>query len=517
MKTQIVSTSLILVPVAFSCVGCSQAVPGGHDDRADASATPAETQATQRSALGRTGANDPFDITFFVMADSHADPVPEDDLLSQARAINAVARSGVWPASIGGTPTNFVGGRMAPPLGVVILGDLTGWGTAPTEIPMFRSYFEQGNSPNGIHYPAYLGLGNHDIDTADRDQGTANAYRAAYWQYIDSRHAGAQAPVPVTNFDPASHNYSWDWAGVHLIMTHRFAGDTEYGLPSSLEWLAGDLRTYASDGRPVITFHHYGMDGFGTNGQWWTAFDRANYRGLLTGYHVAAIMTGHTHYAFGYSWEGLNVMQVNNAKAEINKGNNDGNGSFAIVRITNHQLDIVTCRWTDDQGGYELIAPFYSGPSDTGPAQPSTLAGFYTVVNQNSGQCLDDAGWGTTPGTPVIQWDCGDQQSNQEWQLIPTDSGYYQIVNRFSSFVLDVSGGPGATDNWVKVLQWTYWGGANQQWRPESLGGNQYRFIARHSGRCLDVPGASRDHGVQLQQYDCNGTGAQSFSLVPQP
>jgi cytolysin (calcineurin-like family phosphatase) len=508
------TTFLLVLSGAVACVGCSRAAASGAKGNAHQAAAPATRSAR---ALAPAAASAPFDISFIVMADSHADPVPEDDLLAQVRAINAVAQSGVWPAAIGGTPTNFVGGHMARPLGVVILGDLTGWGTAPTEIPMFRSYFEQGNSPNSINYPAYVGLGNHDVDTADRDQATATAYRATYWQYIDSRYAGPAAPVPVTSFDAASHNYSWDWGGVHLVMTHRFPGDTEYGLASSLDWLGNDLQAHAADGRPVFLFHHYGMDGFGTNGQWWTAFDRANYRARLSGYHVASVMTGHTHYAFDYAWQGLNVMQVNNAKAEINTGNNDGNGSFAIVRVTNDRVDMVTVRWTNDQGGYELIAPFYSGPADPGPASTTSLAGYYNIVNLNSGLCLDDAGWGTTAGTPVIQWDCGNQQSNQQWQVLPVGGGYYQIVNRLSTFAVDVSGGPSATDNQVKVLQWPYGGGANQQWRLESLGGANYRLIARHSGRCLDVPGASTTHGVQLQQYDCNGTGAQTFSLVPQP
>lgn len=316
-----------------------------------------------------------FDITFYVMADSHADPTPDnpDDLYAQAQAINAVAQTGVWPASIDGAATNFLGGQIGAPLGVVICGDLTGWGTAPTEIPNFQTYFEKGTTSYSINYPAYVGLGNHDIDTADRDEATADAYRATYWQYIASRYQGPQAPIPVTSFDPASEDYSWDWGGVHLIMTHRFAGDSEYGHPSGLPWLATDLKQYASDGRPVFVFHHYGMDAFGTDGQWWTPDDRLAYRTLLTGYHVTADIVGHTHAAFSYAWDGLNVQQINNAKAEIDSGNNDGNGSFAIVRVTEKQFDMVTCRWTDHSGGYELIGPYYSGPSDPGPVPPTTL------------------------------------------------------------------------------------------------------------------------------------------------
>jgi hypothetical protein len=65
-----------------------------------------------------------------------------------------------------------------------------------------------------------------------------------------------------------------------------------------------------------------------------------------------------------YEWEGLRVFQSNNAKAEIGTGNTDGKGAFAIVRITEDRLDVVTCRWIDDAGHYELIAPYYAGSAN---------------------------------------------------------------------------------------------------------------------------------------------------------
>jgi cytolysin (calcineurin-like family phosphatase) len=328
----------------------------------------AGASAGQSGGAGGMSGKTPLDVTFFVVADTHADPVPSDDLLATARAVNAVAQSGTWPTQISGQDTHFKGGPIGKPRGVAFVGDLTGWGTAPTEIPTFRHYFEAGNSPDSISFPAYLGLGNHDVDTADRTADLATQYRNLEWAYIDSRHLGPTAPVPVTSFDPASHNYSFDFAGVHLIQTHRFAGDVEYGLASSLSWLASDLKKYASDGRPVFVLHHYGMDAFGTgtNPVWWTDNDRAAYRNTLKGYHVSAVIVGHTHAAFNYSWQGLRVFQVNNAKAENGTGNNDGNGSFAIVRVTKEQVDVVTCRWLDDTGRYELIGPYFSGPTDVG-------------------------------------------------------------------------------------------------------------------------------------------------------
>ena len=100
----------------------------------------------------------------------------------------------------------------------------------------------------------------------------------------------------------------------------------------------------------------------------------------------------------------------------------------------------------------------------------------------------------------------------------PTSGGYYQVVNRHaSSLVWDVNGGTGATGDGVQVHLWSYVGGTNQQWRPESLGGGYFRFVARHSAKCLDVRDVSTADGAWLQQWTCTGGVAQSFRLVVQP
>jgi len=44
--------------------------------------------------------------------------------------------------------------------------------------------------------------------------------------------------------------------------------------------------------------------------------------------------------------------------------------------------------------------------------------GYYYIQNRNSGKVLDDTGWSTSNGTTMEQWDPGNGQSNQEWQLI---------------------------------------------------------------------------------------------------
>jgi len=141
---------------------------------------------------------------------------------------------------------------------------------------------------------------------------------------------------------------------------------------------------------------------------------------------------------------------------------------------------------------------------------------WYNIVNQNSGSCVDATGQGTANGTTVQQWACGSQQNNQEWQFQSQGNGNYSIVNRNApSEVWDVTNMGTADGSLIQL--WSYGGGSNQQWTPVSLGNGYFKLVGVGSGRCLDIPAASTANGVQLQIYDCNGTGAQAFKLVAQP
>jgi hypothetical protein len=204
----------------------------------------------------------------------------------------------------------------------------------------------------------------------------------------------------------------------------------------------------------------------------------------------------------GIYYNGIPTIQ---AKTDLAKQRGGGVMFWEIAGDTTSQstslLSAISARLGNGGGGGDGI---------------STTA-WYNVVNQNSNRCADAAASGTANGTRVQQWACGAGQ-NQQWQFRPTDSGFYRIVVRHASTLgLDVTGGPGATGTGVKVQLWTVGAapGANQQWQPVSLGNGQYRLVARHSSKCLDVPGASLGDGVQLQQWDCNGSGAQTFRLVP--
>ena len=142
-----------------------------------------------------------------------------------------------------------------------------------------------------------------------------------------------------------------------------------------------------------------------------------------------------------------------------------------------------------------------------------TPDGWYTVSALNSGKCIDARSAGTANGTVVQQFACN-QSTSQEWQFQATGDGYFRVNTRNApAEVWDVEGVSTADGGLIHL--WAYGAGANQQWQAVQESGGTYHFVSRNSGKCLDIPGASAADSVQLQQYACNGTGAQSFTLTP--
>ena len=157
-----------------------------------------------------------------------------------------------------------------------------------------------------------------------------------------------------------------------------------------------------------------------------------------------------------------------------------------------------------------------AGASSTPPStDPISSTAWYTVVNQNSGKCLDARAAGTVSGTAIQQYACNSTNA-QQFQFQPLTGSYRRVNNRGNSAqALDVTGV--STADSAPIQTWTYGGGNNQQWTPVSEGNGYYHLVNRNSGKCLDVPGAATADSVQLVQFTCNGTAAQSYRLVQQP
>jgi len=98
--------------------------------------------------------------------------------------------------------------------------------------------------------------------------------------------------------------------------------------------------------------------------------------------------------------------------------------------------------------------------------------------------------------------------------------GYHYIVNKRSGLVMGVEDGPDRgrsnRDNLDVITQQRSNGAQYQQWDARYFrerGTKYYVFVARHSGKVLDVPELSKANGVQLIQYDYNGGANQQFTV----
>ncbi|HEY2516336.1 MAG TPA: RICIN domain-containing protein [Polyangiaceae bacterium] len=90
-------------------------------------------------------------------------------------------------------------------------------------------------------------------------------------------------------------------------------------------------------------------------------------------------------------------------------------------------------------------------------------------------------------------------------------SGSVQLVAPFSGECLDVNGS--GTTNGTKIQEWPCNGSGAQTFHFASAGSGEYHLVNDNSGKCLDVSAAGTANGTLVQLYDCNGTGAQAFSV----
>ena len=130
--------------------------------------------------------------------------------------------------------------------------------------------------------------------------------------------------------------------------------------------------------------------------------------------------------------------------------------------------------------------------------------------------CLDVNGASQDAGAGLIQytWNGG---TNQDWFVLPTDSGYAELVNRNSGQCLDNGGSSGPSN----LVQEPCTGVLSQQWYLNvyagdgNLNGQQHVLTNRYSGLVADVTGASFWPGATVEQYYYNGGNNQKWTFLP--
>ncbi|MBW8760544.1 MAG: RICIN domain-containing protein, partial [Burkholderiales bacterium] len=91
--------------------------------------------------------------------------------------------------------------------------------------------------------------------------------------------------------------------------------------------------------------------------------------------------------------------------------------------------------------------------------------------------------------------------------------GTYTITSAFSGKCVDIASA--STANGAQVQQYQCNGTGAQTFKVTNLGAGWYRLVNTHSGKAIDIASASTADGAKVQQYTDNGTGAQRFSIKP--
>lgn len=265
-----------------------------------------------------------YDVTFFLVSDLHYGLSPTV-LSANERTVEAMnILPGVpWPENLGRSP-------VAPPRGVIVLGDLLNDG-ANASADKWWDDFTKDYGVNGegkLKYPCYESFGNHD-------GGESDVVR----QGIKERN---KMRPGVTNLSINGINYSWDWDKVHFVHLGLYAGrdgddfinpwgkhfEGNWRFPGhSLEFLEQDLaKNVGRSGRPVILLQHYGFDEWGLG--WWSEKERQAFYEVIKNYRVIAIFWGHSHYVQFLPWKGLPTWCVGAGQHDPEPG------EFLVVHLT---------------------------------------------------------------------------------------------------------------------------------------------------------------------------------------
>ena len=91
-------------------------------------------------------------------------------------------------------------------------------------------------------------------------------------------------------------------------------------------------------------------------------------------------------------------------------------------------------------------------------------------------------------------------------------SAYYVLVSRHSGKAIDVNGA--SMSDGASIVQWTRTDSNNQQWQFVDAGGGNYQLRARHSGKVLAIAQGSTADGADVVQATSTAATSQQFRVV---
>ncbi|MGI5459104.1 family 43 glycosylhydrolase [Streptomyces sp. CA-249302] len=189
--------------------------------------------------------------------------------------------------------------------------------------------------------------------------------------------------------------------------------------------------------------------------------------------------------------------------------NSSSSGGCGNGRTTRAQKFTWNADGTPDFGTPVALGSTLPGPSGETAATPTS----YTLVNRNSGKCLDVDGGSTADGANVFQWTCNGG-SNQKWKVEDLADDTNRLVNVATGKVLDTA--DCSTADGADIRQWSWLNNKCQRSRLVfTATGDYVRIVNENSGKVADVADCGTANGTDVRQWTWLDNTCQQWRLVP--
>ncbi|MDR6977792.1 GH43 family beta-xylosidase [Streptomyces sp. 3330] len=189
--------------------------------------------------------------------------------------------------------------------------------------------------------------------------------------------------------------------------------------------------------------------------------------------------------------------------------NSSASGGCGNGRTTRAQKFTWTTDGTPAFGTPVALGTTLPGPSGETAATPTA----YTLVNRNSGKCLDVEGGSTADGTNVLQWTCTGG-THQKWRIEDQGDDTGRLVNVATGRVLDTA--DCSTADGADLRQWSWLNNKCRRFRPVfTASGDYVRLVNENSGKVADVADCGTANGADVRQWTWLNNACQQWRLVP--
>lgn len=312
----------------------------------------------------------------------------------------------------------------------------------------------------------------------------------------------------------------------HFILENAYAGYFEFRAVHSNKYL--DVAGFGSG----LNVNVWQYDGNGSDAQQWEVLGLGNDE-----YHIVNSRTG----KFLGVQTGGNVAVLDDDGSDIFKWRFEDIGAVVEREIV-LDVDLITTSEDEDIAQFQVSL----GAQPTGDVELdlSVILNSDEVLLSDLVLTFTNANWNLAQTVEVTGVDDADVDGPQDFQIqlranenstdadyigttiildgvnsdndgggvAPPDPGIYRIVNKESGQTLEVLAS--SLDNEANVQQGPYQASDNEHFEIDYNGQGFYSFIAQHSLKAMDVAGIGAGVGVNVWQYEFNGTNAQLWEII---